>query len=154
MNKENLEAYYEKSKQLEPGQFTTHLEKYYNFQLQASSGVTYDIKEIRHIWWRNSEISKGETEAITEYDKDMANPIKTVGIEDYELYVKDGYEYVVTSNSAYKSYLMPDSPKGRNFPSYKKFYEDLFRNGMLIKEFNPRKLKAPGPTVKIIKMLL
>lgn len=96
--------------------------------------------------------SKGEAEVITEYDKDMVNPIKTAGIEDYEFYVKNGYEYVVTSDSAHKSYIKPDSSKGRNFPSFKKFYKDLFRNGAPAKEFNPRILKAPDLTVRIIKM--
>ncbi|MHC4270366.1 MAG: glycosyltransferase family 39 protein, partial [Planctomycetota bacterium] len=101
MNKENIEEYYEKSKKFEQGQFTTHSEKYYNYQLQAVSGITYDIKEIRHIWWRNKEIANGVSEAVTEYDKDMANPIKTVGINEYEFYVKNGFEYVVTSSIAY-----------------------------------------------------
>ena len=62
MNKKNLEEYYEKSKRFGTGQFTMHLEKYYNYQLQAVSGIVYDIKEIGHIWWRNTEISNGESD--------------------------------------------------------------------------------------------
>lgn len=153
MKRENLEENYEKSKQLEPGQFTTHLEKYYRYQMQASSGITYNIKEIRHIWWRDTEISNGESDAITEYDKDMANPIRKVGVNDYEFYVKSGYEYVITSSAAYGSYLKDNSTKAKKYPSYKRFYDNLFSKGKLIKEFNPEKLNLPGPKVMILKIL-
>ncbi len=153
MNKKNLEEYHGKSKQLDSGQFTTHLEKYYKYQLQAVSGVTYDIKEIRHIWWRDEEVSGRESEAVTEYDKDMANPIKIVGINDYGFYVNNGYEYAVTSSIIYGSYLKPDSRKSMSFPSYKRFYDTLFSKGMLIKEFDPEKLNIPGPVIKVIKVL-
>jgi hypothetical protein len=152
MNKENLDAYYEKSKLLESGQFTTHLTKYYNYQLQALSGITYDIKEIRHIWWRDKEIESGESDGVTEYDKDMANTIKTVGINDYEFYVNSGYKYVVTSKKAYGAYIKPDSRKSMNFPSYKKFYDNLFSKGKLVKEFNPKEIGLPGPLVQVFKL--
>ncbi len=149
MNKENLKNYYKESKKLENSQFTTHLEKYYYCQMQVSSEVAYDIKEIRHIWWRNKEIANGEVKAETEYDNDMANPVKTVGINDYGFYLKEGYEYVITSSKAYGSYLRDNSSKSKGFPSYKRFYDNLFSKGMLIKEFDPEKLKIPGPVIKV-----
>jgi len=152
-SKENLKNYYEKSKRLEAGQFTTHLEKYYRYQMQASYGITYDIKEIRHIWWRNKEIANGEVVAATEYDKDMANPVKTVGINNYGFYLKEGYEYVITSSLAYGSFLKENGSSAKNFPSYKRFYDNLFSKGELIKEFDPEKLNVPGPVIKVIKML-
>ncbi len=82
----------------------------------------------------------------------MANPIKTVGINDYEFYAENGYEYVVTSSVAYKSYIKENSNKSKKFPSYKRFYDDLFARGKLVKEFNPTELNIPGPTVKIFKL--
>ena len=152
-SKENLKKYYEESKQIEKGQFTTHLEKYYFYQMQAASTwVTYNIFEIRHIWWRNKEISTGETYAITEYDKDMANPVKKVGVRDLGFYIKDGYKYVVTSNRAYDSYIKENSSKAIQFPSYARFYNNLLNRGELIKEFNSDKLNLPGPTVKIFRI--
>ena len=121
--------------------------------MEASlSGVTYDIKEIRHVWWRNKEIDDKVADAVTEYDKDMANPIKKVGVMDLESYIKDGYEYVITSSRAYASYIKLNNSKGKNFPSYKRFYEGLFLKGEVIKEFDPAKLGLPGPKIKIIKL--
>jgi len=151
MSKNNLEEYYERSKSINPGQFTTHLEKYYSYQMKGEYEITYDIKEIRHIWWRDKEISDKDAYATTEYDKDMANPVKMVGVNDLEFYIKDGYKYVVTSSYAYASYMIQNK-KSINFPSYKKFYEDLFSKGEIIKEFNAEQLRLPGPTIMIIKI--
>ncbi len=151
-SRKNLVEFYEKSKMLQPGQFTTHLEKYYFYQIQALTGTTYDIKEIRHTWWRNKEIRNGETLATTEFDKDVANPIKTVGVEDYDFYLKNGFEYVVIDNMSYGSYIQPNSLKGKRFPSYRKLYENIINRGQLIKEFNPKELRLQGSTVKIFKI--
>ena len=152
MNKNNIEEYYERSKNVNPSQFTAHLEKYYYYQMKGEYEITYDIKEIRHIWWRNKDISNKDVYATTEYDKDMANPVKKVGVNDLELYIKDGYKYVVTSSYAYGTYMKQNKEKCVNFPSYKKFYDDLFSKGEIIKEFNAEQLGLPGPTIMIIKL--
>ncbi len=151
-NTKNLQEYIRKSRQIEKTQFTTHLEKYYSYQIQALPDITYDIREIRHTWWRNKEISDGESEAITEYDKDMANPIKKVGVNEYGFYKKNGYEYVVTSSDIYVAYRKPFSEKSINFPSYKRFYDNLFSQAEVVKEFNHKELGVPGPTVVIFRL--
>lgn len=43
----------------------------------------------------------------------MANPIKLVGIKDYEYYKSKGYKFVITSNYAYEAYLVPNSKKAK-----------------------------------------
>ncbi len=152
MNKDNLETFYESAKQFGEGQFTKHLQKYYYYQIQALPDITYNVKEIRHPWWRTKEAKGGETTAITEYDKDMANPIKSIGVNDYDFYVENGYEYVITSSETYNIYLN-DNIRSRNFPSYKRLYDNIFSKGKLIKEFAPEELNVPGPVIKIIKVL-
>ncbi len=154
MNRENIHEFYKKAKrrQGEDGQFTRHLERYYYLKMQSVEEITYDIKEIRFPWWRGKEIVPGETVADTEYDKDMGNPLKPVGVNDYEYYVDQGYRYAVTSSYNYESFVEGDRIKSRSFPSFKKFYHDLFSKGELVKEFNADEMNLPGPTVKVIKL--
>ncbi|MBI5742138.1 MAG: glycosyltransferase family 39 protein [Nitrospirae bacterium] len=152
MNRKNYEMLIERSKAFGAGQFTTHLEKYYSYQMMAAGGVTYDIKEIRHIWWRSREIAGGETYALSEFDREMANPVKEVGINNYDYYAAEGYKYVITSEEIYKLFFMRGGDRAVNFPSYKKFYDDLFARGTLIKEFNASDMDLPGPTIKIFRI--
>ena len=154
MNRGNIQEFYEKAKrrQGEDGQFTKHLVRYYDLKMQSAEGITYDIKEIRFPWWRGKEIVPGETIADTEYDRDMANPLKTVGVNDYGYYVGQGYRYAVTSSDHYESFVDGDNHRLKGFPSFRKFYHDLFTKGKLVKEFNADELNLPGPTVKVIKL--
>ncbi|PIS37976.1 MAG: hypothetical protein COT35_03220 [Nitrospirae bacterium CG08_land_8_20_14_0_20_52_24] len=154
MNRGNIQEFYEKAKrrQGEDGQFTKHLVRYYDLKMQSAEGITYDIKEIRFPWWRGKEIVSGETIADTEYDRDMANPLKTVGVNDYGYYVGQGYRYAVTSSDHYESFVDGDNHRLKGFPSFRKFYHDLFTKGKLVKEFNADELNLPGPTVKVIQL--
>lgn len=151
-SKAKLEELYAGSRDSVPGQFTVHMPAYYRYQIEASYPITYDIREIRHIWWRRSEDSPGEKLAVTEYDRDMANPLKPVGVNDLDHYIEDGYQFVITSSIVYGAYLDENSSKSRNFPMFWRFYDELFRRGDLVKEFDPRQSALSGPTVKIFRL--
>ena len=152
MSEDNLRERYNKSKSLDKGQFTTHLERYYHYKLQAVPNITYDIELIEHLWWRPKEVPLDDAESMSEFDKDFANPLDINIVKDYEYYERNGFLYVVTSDRAFASYIKPNSEKGKNFPSYKRFYSALVKRAKLIKEFDPQKLKAPGPKVFVFKI--
>ena len=119
--------------------------------LAAKNSVTYDIQEIRFPWWRNSEKVSGVQTLTEKYDIDMGNPLKPVGIEKYEYYVKNKFDYIIVHSKAYDRFFK-DNEVSKNFPSHTSFYHDLFSKGILIKEFSPDKGNRPGPTIKIFRL--
>ncbi|MFQ5561230.1 MAG: glycosyltransferase family 39 protein [Nitrospinota bacterium] len=134
------------------GQFTAHYGKYLEYQLEAAKkSVTYDISEIRHPWWRETETVQGVGELTTDYDKDMANPLRPVGVNPYQFYVDNDYRYAIVHSKEYGRYMRPGSLKAKKFPSFFKFYTELFAKGNLVKEFSPRNGNRPGPVVKVFK---
>ena len=135
------------------GQFTAHYDTYLNYQLLAAEGsIAYDIDEIRFPWWRSSEGNPGVYHAISEYDKDMGNPLKPVGVMSFEFYKENGYEYVIISSKMYVKFLKEDTNKVNNFPSFSRFYKTLFNEGQLIKGFIPEQGISRGPVIKIFKV--
>lgn len=136
------------------GQFTAHYATYLRYQLQASesSGICYDIREIRRPWWRNKEVEDGEHVLNTEYDRDMGNPVKQVGVESLKYYIGKKYKYAIVNSFKYEPFLK-DNIVSNNFPSFKKFYNNILKKGHLIKEFSPNKNgKRPGPVIRIYKL--
>jgi len=135
------------------GQFTAHYGTYLKYQeLAAQSSISYYYKEIRLPWWRSSEAQAGVHELTSEYDKDMANSLKPVGVNSLDYYKKNGYHYVILQKNRYGAFLNPESKLSKKYPSFYAFYTQLFQNGILIKEFLPQKGITPGPVVKIFKI--
>ena len=132
------------------GQFTSQYGTYLGYQMKAAQHVTtYDIPELRFPWWRESEGKAGVHVLDSEYDRDMGNPLRPVGINEYAWYVNEGYEYTVVNSLNIWS---ADSPHAKRFPSFAKFYAELFQKGKLIKEFHPEHCECIGPVVSILAL--
>ena len=78
-----------------PGPFTTHLKKYYMYQLAAISGVSYDITMINHPWWLAKEPKTGTYRLESTYDADMGNPVKERSVMPLSFYHEKGYKYII-----------------------------------------------------------
>lgn len=143
-----------KAKEADPtGQFTANYDRYIEYQLLAAkNNISYEYTEIRLPWWREKEMEKGTHVLVSEYDKDMGNPLRPVGVESYDYYVDNGFEYAIVHSYKYNRFIS-DTGRARKFPSFKKFYRELFRRGELIKEFTPSDGERPGPIVKIFKFI-
>ncbi len=151
MSRENLEHFYKLSmNEAEIGAFTTHLEKFYRYSLEAVHEPTYDLTEIYHPWWLVSEIGSGTMRLDSEKDLDMGNPLKPRGVMPFDYYRAQGFEYVVTDKKTYESYLQ--EPKKTRFPSMYRFYRDLIQRGVLVKEFAPDDWSRRGPIVQIFRI--
>jgi 4-amino-4-deoxy-L-arabinose transferase-like glycosyltransferase len=146
------EGMLEKIDKFGKGQFTTHADKLYTYRIKALPEITYDITFIRFPWWRGKEVRSGHYYADTDYDRDAANPLKPVGIENYEYYARNGFEYAIVSSDKYEKF-MNDSVTSNRFPSFTEFYKDLFNKAHLVKEFIPDDHVSRGPTVKIFKFV-
>lgn len=142
------------AKQSDPnGQFTAHFSKYLTYQLlaaQENHQIGYEIDEIRLPWWKQKEESPEVKKLDSEHDRDMGNPLRPVGIYPFEYYVENQFKFIIVQSEEYQGFLDPESNPSKNFPSFHKFYSALFKNGTLIKEFNPYVNKTQGPVVKII----
>ncbi len=135
------------------GQFTTHYQRYLDYQIEASKqGVTYDIVEIRFPWWRRVEEQSGVHELTTDYDQDMANPLKPVGVNSYESYVQQGFDYAIVHSYAYLSCMDRNTSTPERFPSFAAFYRDLFSYGRLVKTFTGKEGLHPGPEVRVYSL--
>ena len=152
-NKEGIQNILQKAEQADQkGQFTAHYASYLKYQLLvAEDTVAYDLHEIRLPWWRESQVREGTHYLTSDYDKDMGNPLRPVGVKDYDYYVKNGFEYAIVASYEYKSFLS-DNTSSKKFPAFARFYRELFDKGKLIKEFSPnRGVKKPGPEIKILR---
>ncbi|MDA3917539.1 MAG: glycosyltransferase family 39 protein [Deltaproteobacteria bacterium] len=135
------------------GQFTTHYDTYLKYQLLASKkGLSFYFEEIRFPWWRSSYTKLEISVMNTEYDKDMANPVRPVGVNNYDYYVNNNFNYAVVVSSRYKRFFDPKRSVKKKFPIFHEFYSELFKRGELIKEFIPLKGESNGPVVKIFKI--
>ncbi len=149
------ERYYkdmiERAIRYDKSQFTIHYGTLSRHSLMALPDTIYDISYIRFPWWRKREMQAGTYYATSDYDEDMGNPLKPVGVEEYEYYIRNGFKYAVVSSYKYDMFIN-GSKKSVRFPSYKKFYDELFERAVLIKEFNPEEHNTRGPTVKVLKI--
>ena len=128
--------------------------KYYGRYLEiqaraARQGVTYDLHEIRKAWWRPSEAA--DEFLTSDYDRDMANPLRPVGVRTYDEYVRRGFGYAVVHSAQYEEFLAPDGVS--RWPSYARLYRDLFEHGELVQEFSREDGRWTGPTVRIIRFV-
>jgi hypothetical protein len=134
------------------GQFTTHYDTYVELQMQAARGATaYDVEEIRRPWWRESEPESASAYLTSDYDRDMANPLRRVGVATYDDYVNRGIVYAVVHSEAYGS-VMKNPKVAALWPSFTRFYRELFRRGTLVREFNPETGPYTGPVVRIYRL--
>jgi 4-amino-4-deoxy-L-arabinose transferase-like glycosyltransferase len=143
-----------KAQEADPeGQFTAHYDRYLEYQRMAAHGRTaYDVQYIRLPWWRDREVSAGEHALVSEFDRDMGNPLKPVGVNSYETYVREGNAYAVVHSRMYDQFVR-DTDRAKRFPSFARFYRDLFQRGRLVRTFSPDGPPArPGPTVKIFRL--
>ncbi len=144
------ELYQVAKKDAKVGPFTTHLETYFQYRIQAVKEPAYEIKEIYHPWWLPQEKDDGVRRLDNEKDRDMGNPLKPRGVMPLAFYQQYGYEYIVTHSEAYGAYI--DTPKKNLFPSFNQFYNSLFEKGELVKEFSPDPWFRSGPNVKIYRI--
>ncbi len=156
MSTEQLDAMVKLAEQVNQsdpnGQFTTHLGSYLKYQRMASEkSPSYYIGEIRFPWWREKEPEDGNF-VLNDYDKDMGNPLRPMNVKSLDEYRQEGFEYYVVNSYRYGHYFQADSERSRSFPSFHRFYHDLFGQATLIKEFNPDVEKRPGPTIKIFHL--
>ncbi|MFP4585778.1 MAG: hypothetical protein ACLFN9_20595 [Desulfococcaceae bacterium] len=121
--------------------------------LAAKRSKTYDIREIRFPWWRAREVEEGVHRLESEFDADMANPLKPVGVNSYEYYVREGYEYAVVQSLRYKPFLR-NTDRAARFPSFARFYRELFDRGIPVRTFSPEDgdVKRPGPTIRVFRL--
>jgi len=151
ISKANLQKFYDLAKEeAGVGPFTTHLERYYRYRVEAVQEPAYDITEIYHPWWLTNEDSAGAKRLETDKDRDMGNPLKPRGVMTFDYYQDHGFEYVVTQRTAYESYFT--ETKRTQFPSMYRFYRDLMARGELVKEITPDRWSRGGPTVKIFRI--
>ena len=151
ISKTNLQRYYDLAKEeAGVGPFTTHLERYYRYRVEAVQEPAYDITEIHHPWWLSHEASTGASRLVTEKDRDMGNPLKPRGVMSFDYYQDQGFEYVVTQSTKYERYF--SQAKRKQFPSMYRFYRDLLARGELVKEITPARWSRRGPTVKIFRI--
>ena len=151
MSEKRINKILENAEQADPnGQFTAHYDTYLKYQLLAAKGVvTYNLHYIRFPWWREREVQSGIHELTSDYDRDMGNPLKHVGVGPYDYYVDNGFEYAVVHNNAYRKFMV-DNLVSKNFPSLTKFYRELFERGKLIKLISPLTgNKTRGPEIRI-----
>jgi hypothetical protein len=127
-----------------------HYDRYLDLQAQAARhGITYDLHEIRKAWWRPSEAT-GEF-LTSDYDRDMANPFRPVGVRTYDEYVSRGFRFAVVHSAQYEEFLTPGGAS--RWPSYARLYADLFRHGELVQEFSRADGRWTGPTVRVIRFV-
>ncbi len=149
-----LKQQMKKASQADPnGQFTTHYDTYLNYRLLASKdSIAYDLEEIRFPWWHKSEKKAGAHFTTSEEDEDWGNPLKPIGVMPYQYYVENGYQFIIVGSNVYNRFVKDNSVQGRLFPTFRKFYLDLFIKAELIKEFQPVAKLIQGPTIKIYKL--
>ena len=149
MSEEQLKALIQQANQVGPGgQFTAHYGSYLDYQmLAAKTAPSYYLRELRFPW--SEDEPEGGQYILNELDKDMGNPLRPMGTKSLEEYRQEGYQYFIVNSYRYGSYFKPGSERSKNFPSFHRFYNDLFSQAKLVKEFNPTVEGRPGPTIKI-----
>ncbi len=130
-----------------------HYSTYVEIQMRAARESTaYDLSEIRRAWWRPSEPMAGTKYLDSEYDRDMGNPLRAVGVEPYDRYLERGFQYAVVHSGRYGDFR-EGSQAAKNWPSFAGFYAELFRRGALVREFTTEGGRYTGPTVRVYRFV-
>lgn len=105
-----------------------------------------NLDELGHPWWLAREKSDAELRSDP-VDLDMGNPLVTRQPGPVEKFQQAGVRYVVTNSEARDQYFVGDA-RGRNFPSFVRFYQGLERTRRL-RTFDPRDWEGKGPVLWI-----
>lgn len=152
MSRAKVEELYLRSLSLErKGAFGHRLPDYYKYQLEAADSTGYHLEILRRVWWSN----KGQPDddnlrlLTTAREVDYGNPAEKWGVMPLDYYVRQGYEYMVTTSDQFAVYLR--RPERLNRPGFGEFYRDLFETGELVYDLKPDPWKRPGPEVRIYR---
>ena len=116
------------------GQFTAHYDTLLKYKRSAAQQrKAYEVYEIRIPWWLPSFEEQGTHLLKTDWDRDHANPLKPVGVENFDDYAGNGFDYAVVHSDIYRGFLDTRATKSRRFPAFQRFYRELFRRGVLLK---------------------
>ena len=137
----DFEQEYERSKDYEDTR--SSYRKYMLEALKLYKGKTYDVTHMRHAYWKSSE---------DEPDLEIQRKARNIEISplSLEYYKENNYKYFLTSSFQYDRYFAENGMN--NFPSSFNFYNSIFNECELVKEFKPGKF-APGPIVRIYKII-
>jgi len=149
MTREQLNQLVAQAEAAAKGPFTTHAGTYYRHLLEHQTGPSYQLTPIHHLWWRAESTGYGTTHLTGEVDADMGNPLKARGVAPLYKYLADGNEYVILNDGRTHKYL--NTPRGRRFPEFVHFYQEVADTGQLVAEFDPGDGRHPGPTVRIYR---
>ena len=146
-----LDVLSENAAGLDPkGQFTAHYPAYLEYQrLAAAQGISYDLYEIRFPWWRKRSDPEGLAVLDSEYDRDMGNPARLVGVESYDFYVENGFRYAVVHSGCFARFFRERTALAETHPAFSEFYHELFARGKLIREFPAAGENLAGPVVRV-----
>ena len=135
----------------EDGQFTAHYGRLLKYQRRAAEQVeaTYDLHEIRVPWWRRTFDRTGLHTLDDTYDRDMGNPLKPVGVHTYDFYVRHQFRYVVTHGDYYNRFFIENATH-LTLPAYRRFYNELFERGRLVKQFLPEPVEEHRNPLRVI----
>ena len=78
--------------------------------------------------------------------------MKRVGVNTYQSYVDEGFEYAVVQSGRYESWFRRGENLRQKYPGFGEFYYELFERGLLVEEFDPRDGNRPGPVVKVFAL--
>lgn len=135
------------------GQFTAHYSKYVEYQLLAAQdATTFELHEIRLPWWREQFDEEGLQHLDTEYDRDISNPLRPVGVEGFDYYLDNGFQYAVVHSNRYGKFYRQRDNYSQRYPAFADFYRNLFARATLIKEFSPRDGALRGPVVRVYRL--
>jgi hypothetical protein len=127
------------------GPFTTHAGDYYRYYLETVEEPTFYVYEISHPWWMDAKSSADAFPLDSEYDRDMGNPLKRWGVSSLQTYRSQGYRYLITTAEMMDRYRCGKGPA--DFPAFLRFYDQVKREGHLLRHFDPQVLHRPGPRV-------
>jgi 4-amino-4-deoxy-L-arabinose transferase-like glycosyltransferase len=144
-NRATLEGAVKVAREIGEGPFTTHVDTYYQYQLEYQRGVAYDLTVIAHFWWMKESPGSGARRELTEKAMDKGNPVKMRGVDRLDDYLARGVRYVVLNAGTRDAYFTTN--RATRFPEFLRFYQDVEARGTLIATFDPADGDRPGPTV-------
>jgi Dolichyl-phosphate-mannose-protein mannosyltransferase len=105
-----------------------------------------DVTELGHQWWLPREKTDAELRS-NPVDLDMSNPIVSRVPKSLAEYRRDGIRWVVTNEAARLRYFK-NLKRGRNFPSFIRFYRELAAMPPA-RVFDPKEWGGKGPVVRV-----
>lgn len=131
---------------LDKGPFTHHQDLRIELLRKYPPADGLNMDELGHQWWLPREKSDAELRSDP-VDLDMGSPIVTRQPRTVEEFRADGIRFVVTNSEARDQYFTK-GPRGKNFPSFARFYRGLEKTRR-IAAFDPREWNGKGPVVWI-----